>query len=185
MSHSPVEQELPGRIKNLRREISPANDPWPEISARIGAISRGGAATRRGTPLWPFAIAATVMLMAATLLILGQPWNSTRSFPAMQELKQGYPGALASAASEAEYLAAFKEFTASGTARAVPGQANPAEFKAGWNALRQAEVEIKVALSQEPDSLFLNEHLQALRARQLELLQQISAADRAAWRNTI
>jgi hypothetical protein len=90
--------------------VAPANDPWREISARIGAISRGGAATRHGTPLWPFAIAATVLLMAATMLISGQPWNPSRSFPAIQELAQRYPGAVASAASEVEYLAAFKEF---------------------------------------------------------------------------
>lgn len=185
MSHSPAERELLGKIKNLRREVAPANDPWPEISARIGAISRGGAAARHGTPLWPFAIAATGLLMAATLLISGQPWNSLRSFPAMQELAQRYPGEVTSAASEAEYLAAFKEFMGSDTARAAPGQRYLAGFDAGWNALRQAEVELKVALSQEPDNLFLNEHMQALRARQLELLQQISAADRAAWRNTI
>jgi hypothetical protein len=185
MSYSPTEQELLGRIKILRREVAPVNDSWPEISARIGAIPRDGAATRRGTPLLPFAIAATVLIMAATLLISGQPWNSLRSFPAMQELAQRYPGAVASAASEAEYLAAFKEFMASDTTRAASGQRYLADFDVGWSAMRKAEVELKVALSQEPDSLFLIEHMQSLRARQLELLQQISAADRAAWRNTI
>jgi hypothetical protein len=51
--------------------------------------------------------------------------------------------------------------------------------------LRQAEVELQIALNQEPDNQFLNSHMQALRARQLELLQQISAADMAAWRDTI
>jgi len=67
----------------------------------------------------------------------------------------------------------------------APGAYSRGDFSAGWSAMHQAEVELKVALSQEPDNLFLHEHLQALRARQLELLQQISAADRAAWRNTI
>ncbi len=185
MNYSPAERELLGKIKNLRREVTPTNDPWPEISVRIGAIPRGGVVARHGRPLWPFAIAATVLLMAATLLISGQPWDTSRSLPGAQELALRYPGALASAASEAEYLAAFKEFMASDTARFAPGQANLVDFDAGWSALRQAEVELKVALSQEPDNLFLNEHMQALRARQLELLQQISAADRAAWRNTI
>jgi hypothetical protein len=185
MSHSPTEQELLGRIRNLRREVAPVNDPWPEISARIGAISRDGAATRRGTPLLPFAIAATVLIMAGTLLISGQPWNSPRSFTVMQELTQLYPGAVTSTASEAEYLAAFKEFMTLDRARAAPGLQYVADFDAGWSAMREAEVELKVALSQEPDSLFLIEHMQALRARQLELLQQITAADNAAWRNTI
>jgi hypothetical protein len=185
MSHSLTEQELLDGIRNLRREVAPVDDPWPEISARIGAIPSDRAATRRGTPLLPFAIAATVLLMAATMLISGQPWNPSRPFPAMQELAQRYPGAVTSAASEAEYQAAFKEFMASDRARAAPGLQYGAEFDAGWSAMREAEVELKVALSQEPDSLFLIEHMQALRARQLELLQQITAADNAAWRNTI
>lgn len=191
MNQSQTEQEMLRKIGQLPRELAPANDPWPKISARISTISRDRVATRGHTRLWPFAVAATALILVATALIFGQslislsPGNSTSSIPDAHELAQQYPAASSSSASEAEYQAAFREFMTSGAVHALPVQSSMDAFGAGWSALRQAEVELQVALNQEPDNQFLNSHMQALRARQLELLQQISAADIAARRNTI
>ena len=191
MNQSHTEQEILRKIGLLPRELAPVNDPWLKISARISTISRDRVATRRHARLWPFAVAATALILVATALILGQPQNSllprnsSSLHPARPELAQQYPAAGTSAASEAEYQAAFREFMTSGAAHASPVQPSTEAFGAGWSALRQAEVELQVALNQEPDNQFLNSHMQALRARQLELLQQISAADMAAWRDTI
>jgi len=197
MNQSHTEQEILRKIGLLPRELAPVNDPWLKISARISTISRDRVATRRHARLWPFAVAATALILVATALILGQPqnssspWNSSlpgnssSHYPAMPELAQQYPAARTNSASEAEYQAAFREFMTSGAAHAAPVQPFTEAFGAGWSALRQAEVELQVALNQEPDNQFLNSHMQALRARQLELLQQISAADMAAWRDTI
>ena len=195
MSESPTERELLRRIELLPREVAPARDAWPDISARLGTRFRQPAATGGSRRVWPFAVAATALLTAGTMLIIGQPSSPSLRLPAIPDLVQPgltqpgltelYPGAGASAASEAEYQGAFREFMTSGTAHAPSLQNSLADFGAGWNALREAEVELKVALSQEPDSVFLNAHMRALRARQLELLQQISAADRAVWRKTI
>jgi hypothetical protein len=193
MNQSQTEQEMLRKIALLPRELAPVNDPWPKISARISAISRDPVPIPAPgqTHLWPFAVAATALILVATALILGQPWNSSSpwnssvSAPDAPEVAQRYPAAAASAASEAEYQAAFREFMTSGATHAAPLQPSMEAFGAGWSALRQAEVELQVALNQEPDSQFLNSHMQALRARQLELLQQISAADMAARRDTI
>ena len=191
MSQSHTEQEMLRKIALLPRELAPVNDPWLKISARISTNSRDSVATGEHTRLWPFAVAATALILVATALILGQPWissspgNSALSAPATPELAQQYPAAATTAASEAEYQAAFREFMTSGAAHASPAQPSMDAFGAGWSALRQAEVELQVALNQEPDNQFLNSHMQALRARQLELLQQITAADMAAWRDTI
>ena len=191
MNQSHTEQEMLRKIGRLPRELAPVNDPWPKISARINAISRDPVATRAHARLWPFALAATALILVATALILGQPWissspgNSSVSAPDEPELVQRYPAAATTAASEAEYQAAFREFMTSGAAHASPAQPSMDAFGAGWSALRQAEVELQIALNQEPDNQFLNSHMQALRARQLELLQKISAADMAAWRDTI
>lgn len=195
MNQRQTEQEMLRKIALLPRALAPVNDPWPKISARISAISCDPVPTPTPPPwqthLWSFAVAATALILVATALILGQPWNSSSpwnssaSAPDTPEVAQRYPAAGASAASEAEYQAAFREFMTSGAAHAAPMQPSMEAFGAGWSALRQAEVELQVALNQEPDSQFLNSHMQALRARQLELLQQISAADMAAWRDTI
>jgi hypothetical protein len=191
MNQSQTEQEMLRKIGQLPRERTPVNDPWPKISARISTISRDRVATRGHTRLWPFAVAATALILVAAALIVGQsrnsssPGDSSLSAPATPELAQQYPAAATTAASEAEYQAAFREFMTSGAAHASPAQPSMDAFGAGWSALRQAEVELQVALNQEPDNQFLNSHMQALRARQLELLQQISAADMAAWRDTI
>ena len=191
MNQSQTEQEMLRKIGQLPRERTPVNDPWPKISARISTISRDRVATRGHTRLWPFAVAATALILVATALIVGpprnssSPGNSSSNYPGTPELAQQYPAAATTAASEAEYQAAFREFMTSGAAHASPAQPSMDAFGAGWSALRQAEVELQVALNQEPDNQFLNSHMQALRARQLELLQQISAADMAAWRDTI
>jgi hypothetical protein len=191
MNQSQTEQEMLRKIGRLPRELAPVNDPWPKISARINAISRDPVATRAHARLWPFALAATALILVATALIVGpprnssSPGNSSSNYPDTPELAQQYPAAATTAASEAEYQAAFREFMTSGAAHASPAQPSMDAFGAGWSALRQAEVELQIALNQEPDNQFLNSHMQALRARQLELLQQISAADMAAWRDTI
>lgn len=191
MNQSQTEQEMLRKIGQLPRERTPVNDPWPKISARINAISRDPVATRAHARLWPFALAATALILVATALIVGpprnssSPGNSSSNYPDTPELAQQYPAAATTAASEAEYQAAFREFMTSGAAHASPAQPSMDAFGAGWSALRQAEVELQIALNQEPDNQFLNSHMQALRARQLELLQQISAADMAAWRDTI
>jgi len=197
MNQSHTEQEILRKIGLLRRELAPVNDPWLKISARISTLSRDRVAARGRPSLWPFAVAATVLLVVATALIVGQPRNPSSSgnsplpgnvssiYPATPELAQRYPAIGTTVAREAEYQAAFREFMTSGAAHGSPLQQSMEAFGAGWSVLRQAEVELKVALNQEPDNRFLNSHMQALRARQLELLQQISAADMASRRNTI
>lgn len=180
-----TEEDILRKIDLLPRELAPLNDPWPEISGRIGSISRDRVSTARRARLWPFAVAAMVLLMASTMLISGRPWRTSSPYPALPGLARQNPGATTSAASEAEYHAAFREFMKGDAWRESSLQPSKQVFSAGWGALRQAEVELQVALNQEPDNIFLNSHLHALRARQLELLQQISAADMAAWRNSI
>jgi hypothetical protein len=195
MSQLPTERELLRRIELLPREVAPASDAWPNISARISTPSREQVSTGGSRRVRLFAVAATALLVAGATLIVGQLSKPSLPFPVSSELAQPeltkpeftqlYPGAATSAASEAEYQGAFREFMAADAAHASSGQYSLGDFGAGWSALREAEVELKVALSQEPDSVFLNAHMQVLRARQVELLQQISAADMAVWSNNI
>lgn len=191
MNQSHTEQEVLRNIGRLPRELAPITDPWLKISTRISTISAARVATRAPASLWPFAAAATVLLVVSMALIVGQPRNSSSTGnsssydPARAELAQQYPDAGTTAASESEYQAAFREFMTSDAAHAVPSHRSMEAFGAGWSTLRQAEVELQAALNQQPGNQFLRAHMQSLRARQLELLQQISAADMATRRNTI
>jgi hypothetical protein len=188
MSQPHTEQGLLQKIALLPREIAPVNDPWPKISVRLSAdsaevsagVSRGRATRAQPTHLRPFAVAASLLLVSATVWLLQQSWNSPSPLPANLPPAEGL-----TAASEAEYQAAFKEFMASGAAHVSSAQQSIEAFGAGWGELRRAEFELKVALNAEPDNLFLNSHMQSLRARQLDLLQQISAVNMTSRRNTI
>ena len=185
MSQLHTEEEILRKINLLPRELAPINDPWPEISARIGAVSSERVSAARRARWWPLAVAAAVVLTMATMLLPGRLWNSSLPDTAAPELSRQYPGAGTTAASEAEYRAAFRVFMASGVVQTSSKQHSMEGFGIGWSALRRAEVELQGALKEDPDNKFLNLHLQALRARQLELLQQIAAVDMAAWRDTI
>ncbi len=185
MSQLHTEEEILRKISLLPRELAPENDPWPQISSRIGSTTRHSVTTAGRARWWPYAVAAAVVLTVASLLIPGKLWNSSSPFPAAPELARQYPGAGISPTSEAAYQAAFREFMTSGVAHTASLQHSMQGFDTGWSAMRQAEVQLQGALNREPDSVLLNSHLQALRARQLKLLQQIQAVDMAAWRNTI
>jgi len=179
------EQELLRRIAELPREIQPQNDPWAAISLRIAETRE----PQRGR--WPFegwvvyAAAASVALALLFGLLLGPrlgespsslPANpvtlvNERAEPPVYRLTASLVG------SEVEYRAAFREFIAVGLARPNLSPRTIETIETGWADLRAAENVLAAALAANPRDPFLNDRMLALRARQLDFLQQLALLD--------
>jgi len=186
------EQELLQRIADLPREISPVNDPWPAISARLD--QRGGerASEGRARGWMPRAAAAAVVLAVVAGVLLSSrlsdptlPGAETSVAATPQEEIAGahrLPAALA--ASEAEYQAAFREFIAVGQARSSLSAQTIATIETGWADLREAESALVAALELNPEDRFLSRRMLELRARQLGFLQELASLDQSNRRLT-
>ena len=87
--------------------------------------------------------------------------------------------------SEAEYLAAFREFVTVGDSRdRIPAQ-TVEQIETGWAELQQVETALEDALALNPEDPFLNKRMLDLRAKQLGFLRQLAALDHSNRRLTI
>lgn len=181
------EQELLRRIAGLPREVSPPNDPWAAISARLEPpASRLSAAA--GTRGWALRAAAAALVLAIMGGVLLGPRLSVRfetetavSVAATQQRvgQQARHIPATRAATEAEYRAAFREFIAVGQARPSLSAQTIATIETGWADLRRAESALAAALALNPEDPFLNRRMLELRARQLGFLQQLASLDQS------
>jgi hypothetical protein len=191
------EKELLNRLAELPRERRPDRDPWPEISARIER-SGPGVGSVYSKRDWMFrAAAASVVLVFAAGLLLKPVWNTDPSssdrLSSQDQIAAtdhdlpattvGTPGLLD--AIDAEYLAAFREFINVGGSRDSLAPKTVEKIEMGWADLRVTETALVAALEENPESLFLNERMLELRARQLGFLKQLITLDRNNRRMTI
>jgi len=196
------DKELQQALSSLPREISPHNDVWADVSARISERNNQGQSQRTNRHgnqrWWPAAIAAslTVALIGGFLVkqfageeprgnrlsVVAQPSENTAP-----ENEMAFNDRLLSEVNtlgENEYQAAFREFLALESNSRSPEWPGIETFGSGWVTLQQAEIELAQALRREPENRVLNSRMAALRARQLDLLQQIAAMEMASRRNT-
>jgi hypothetical protein len=192
MKTSMSEQDLIRRLGDLPREISPARDPWPEISARIEAGSGKSAVSSGGRSWLPMAAAAAVLVIV-TGLFLGPLQTGSTGSPPLDNVRGpkagGAQAALtlrgALAASESQYQAAFREFIPVEDSLGNLPPATIESIESGWAELNNTETVLTAALEQHPDDRFLNERMIELRARQLGFLKQLVRLDRSNRRMTI
>lgn len=199
MSPSMNEQQLLDRLAKLPREISPGRDPWPEISTRMEHAGPTAGSTRRGHSGWYMAAAASVVLAFAASLLLKPVWDAG-SHPAgtldtnNPSMAMGEPvsnGSMAGPppgllnAIDAEYVAAFREYTRVGDSRENLAPQTIEKIEMGWTELQVVETALVAALEENPGDRFLNERMLELRARQLGFLKQLVMLDRTNRRLTI
>jgi hypothetical protein len=131
-----------------------------------------------------------VIAIAAGLLFSMQP--NGLPVPGQDPLQKAHengpgqgslPGFLA--ASEAEYLAAFREFIPLGHSRSVLPLQTVEKIEMGWADLVSTETALAAALEKHPNDPFLNERMLELRARQLGFLKQLATLDSSNRRMTI
>ena len=181
MSPRMNEQQLIDRLAELPREISPGRDPWPEISARMDQSGPATGSSRSGYRRWYGAAAASVVLAFAASLLLKPAWETS---PSPDALAAGPPPGLRDAI-DAEYMAAFREYTRVDSSREnlTPGTIEKIEMS--WTELQVVETALVAALEENPGDHFLNERMRELRARQLGFLKQLVMLERSNRRLTI
>jgi hypothetical protein len=133
------------------------------------------------------AAASAVLALAAVLLQVQQ--DTVPDLPAVSSAAS--PGTNADpmpavrAGSEAEYLAAFREFVTVGDSRErIPTQ-TVEQIETGWAELQLVETALEDALALNPEDPFLNKRMLDLRAKQLGFLRQLAAIDHSNRRLTI
>ena len=170
-------------LRALPRERAPARDLWPEIESRLSQRTATPRATRPGW--WAGAMAASVAL-AFVAGVLTQGWWSRTSEPLSAGAGQeGAPAMAMQAAldaSEREYQAAFREFIPVGYARPRLSPEVVEDIEGAWLTFQQEESALLAALDAHPDDAFLGQQLLALRARQIEFLNQMAGLDQASRR---
>ena len=186
------EQDLLDRLAALPRDIPPENDAWPRIAARISKAPASRDDAGRRLPVWPLAAAASVVVAVATGLLWDGQSARPVSEPTTVDTSLASSGDVDSApflagnpGTEIEYQAAFREFLALDSLATTPADSGIEPMGRGWETLRRVEIELEAALKLNPHSRFLLDRMTSLRARQLELLQQIAALEMASRRNTI
>ena len=191
MSSRTSEKELLNRLSGLPREITPGHDPWEKIASRLDdrqEVNDGGLARRRSSA-WPLmAVAASAVLALTIVLVPGQQ-GTAPSVPAVSDAGSQSTNAdsmpAVRAGSEAEYLAAFREFVTVGDSRdRIPAQ-TVEQIETGWAELQQVETALEDALALNPEDPFLNKRMLDLRAKQLGFLRQLAALDHSNRRLTI
>ena len=198
MSAYKSENELLQAIASLPREVAPENDVWPRIAGRIGTPEQPGESPAQKNRWWSAAIAASVLAVLASAVLFKQPpENGLPAYAVSGQPSEAAPderpatsfqGLLLLSGSntleEQEYQAAFREFLAVlPDPQSSPWPGNET-MESGWLALQQAEMELATALRQQPENPVLNSRMAALRARQLDLLQQIAAMEMLSRRTT-
>jgi hypothetical protein len=186
------EQEMLRRLTALPRGIAPQQDAWPKISARISQTDADTGPVGSRFRRRPLAIAASFLIILAAGVLVERHWFHSAAPFSGKDLAQS--SAYAESEShiarssniiEMEYQAAVKEFMALNAVPETASGPEPQWIEQGWGTLRKIELELSEAIRGEPDNDFLNSRMAALRARQIGLLRQIAAVDRASRSNTI
>lgn len=151
---------LEQRLSRLPREMTPEQDLWPAIEARIGAPSGRWSLPR-------VAAAAAVFFMAAVALRLG----SENPAP------DGFDGNLQvlSASAELEYSGALRDLRDS--IGQLDGDAQNGllnDYQQSLRVVHDATRQVRAALAQDPDSRLLNGMLADLQKKQLSVLRDIA-----------
>lgn len=143
------------RLRQLPRDIEPSRDLWPDILA--GIEHRPVRATGRRW-LGGLAIAAS-LLLAFGLFRQGQPPATT----ATGDDGRALVVRVESRAITDQYQAALRQFD---------GAPVPAQLRPSLNTLDRSVLQIRRALADDPDSVFLLQQLRRTYSRRLALTQR-------------
>lgn len=165
-----TESELRMQLRGLRRDLTPGNDLWPGIEARIGRLpaqaSPSSSTSRRGNHATRFAPWA---LAASLVLAVGVVW---RMQPPPAPAANGSAGVSIDREANAmalEYRAALQELKVSAPRLSAARPEQPA-----LRELDQSARQIRDAIARDPQSRFLLERLRRTYALRLELTQRAS-----------
>jgi hypothetical protein len=159
---SPLDDRTRWALRDLRRDIVPERDLWPQVAARIAtgtpAIDAGRATWRSPRRLAPLALAASLLLAVGVAWQFWPPRQSAAQPTALLIQAEAH-------AMTREYTAALREVEASAPEAASSQQ--PALLE-----LDRSAAQIRTALTRDPDARFLLERLRHTYSLRLALTQR-------------
>jgi hypothetical protein len=192
MKQHMTDRELQRRIADLPREMQPQNDPWPAIAARIAPQQNGVGISWTRSALIVAAAASVVLMLFAVLLFVPHqaeipvgPGEVLSDAPIEDADHPAYRFEAMLQVSQAEYLAALREFNTVGEARPNLSPETIRTIEDGWADLRETEAALMSAIAENPGDRFLHDRLLGLRARQIGFLWELAALDQSNRRLTI
>lgn len=182
-------------LHELPRSIEPATDLWPGIEERLAPRAQAAAQPTRSPRGWGLtAVAASIAVAFLAGLLLGRQAPDAPGPTAEPRLAGGQTLTLAEAAApavsvaleatEREYRAAWKSF---GPLGLTPSALQPETLDAlarSWQAMKEAESALLMALDEHPDNPFLADKLVDLRGQQLEFMRDMHMLEQNNRRET-
>jgi hypothetical protein len=150
-------------LRDLRRDIAPGRDLWPQVAARIATgvpLEDAGRTTWRSPRrLAPLALAASLLIAVGVAWQFWPPPRQSVMQPTAQLIR------IEAHAMTREYNAALREVEASAPRSATTSQ--PA-----LRELDRSAAQIRTALARDPDARFLLERLRHTYSLRLALTQR-------------
>jgi hypothetical protein len=175
------EFELKQTIKSLPREITPADDLWPGIEARLEPRTKMQSSPVRQHNWRLPAIAAALVIALTSGIFIGRGLDT--STPGALSTKD-YVIAGSSRNAEREFQAAFQELIPLDYSGMQLAGNNPDALRVSWNEMQKTESLLLAALKDYPSNSFLNEKLIDLRSQQLQFVKQLVLLEQNNWRRT-
>lgn len=179
------EFEWKKNLAELPRELAPRNDPWNAIESRIQDQPVATERPRRRF-LVAGSLAASLMLAFLVGWLSGQQAHDLPTQTANPQVASAdFPLQAMLAQTEAEYQAAFREFSPVGDARMSLPAETVQQIETGWAELQAIETMLNEALENDGANPFLIQKMMDLRSQQLLFLQKLVAIDQSNRRSTI
>ncbi len=168
------EQELTRRISGLPRQIEPPSDLWPGIEARMNAAPPRSA----GSGFAALAVAALLVLAIGLVGVLDRDAAiESPSIDALMAADDGLlpkPGATYATSVDLIYSGALR--TLAGSLPQPQGLPSSEQLELTLRTLQHATEEIRAALAQDPDSIYLAELLESTHRKRVEMLRDAAFA---------
>lgn len=152
-------------LRRLPRERDPARELWPGIEARIG-VSPVAAPNRRRRHVIAYALAAGLALVAVLVLrpsTMPVPTTVAESSPKASSLRHGEVPRREADAMTLEYELALQPYATSGL---------PPELRAAATELDLSAQQLRRALREQPEAIYLLDRLRNTYDQRLKLTQR-------------
>lgn len=169
------EFELRRRLKDLKVERQPEVDLWEGISSQLRGVEPWRPARKSRTMLWPWAAAASVAIAVVSGLWLARNFSSpvepvaVADTPLIEEAPRQRPNLLGR---EADAISASYDAAVAST---LGGAGRDPMVTAATRELDAAADELRDALAQDPEAVYLLDLLRRTEERRLAMARQTAA----------
>lgn len=171
------EKQLLGELASLPRTVEPPVDLWPEIQPRLDDRAEAELEAARPARRAPWIAVAAVLVAAVSGTmgyLLGQAGQTQAGVPDLAYAASPGAALIHAQGVEQEYQGVWREINAAQLlpASVLSGETR-ADFKRNMELFEMATSQIREALAQDPDSMYLAELLETTYQQQLSFMKNL------------